>query len=107
MLTHVLYVLHFHGALIHFLKCHINSPVLVFPILSAIQGCRSHWIQPRIDCFVGCWRATDYIPCWQLCIVHVRPEDLASQKKEASLQEEVEEGETEARCCSTRRIDRQ
>ena len=80
---------------------------MYFIILAAIweQGCGKQRNQPGIDCFAGCGWAADNIPCWELCIVHVCPEDPASEKKEASLQEEVEEGETEARRCSTRRIE--
>ena len=53
----------------------------------------------------SCGWATDNIPCWQLCTIHVCPKDPNAYKKEASLQEKVEEGETDARCCSTWRID--
>lgn len=68
------------------------------------QGCRSQRVQPRTDSAAGCCWAVVDIPCWKLCTLHLCTKNPSSKEKEADLQEEDEEGETEARCFCTWRV---
>ncbi|KAK1265190.1 hypothetical protein QJS04_geneDACA010556 [Acorus gramineus] len=65
---------------------------------------RSERAQPRIDCAACGGRACAAHSCWELCPVHVCPEDTASPEEEACFQEEDEKGEAQARCFRSGRI---
>lgn len=85
---------------------HVLSLILIIVVCFLMcQGCRSQRVKPRIDSSAYCWRAIVDIPGWKLCTLRVCTKNPSSKEKEASLQEEDEEGETEARCLCTRRVE--
>lgn len=78
---------------------------IVHLIEKCSPGWRSSRVQPRFDRLTCHWWAAFGIPCWKLRALHLRPKNLASEEKEACLQEEDEERTTEARHISSRRVD--
>ncbi|KAL2481440.1 Dephospho-CoA kinase [Abeliophyllum distichum] len=90
------------------LKTEAGLPITRSRPLESTEKCGpgswSQRVQPGIDSFTSGWWSTFDIPCWKLCTLSVCPKKSSSEEKETSLQEENEEGKTEARRFSTRRI---